>query len=367
MVLWALLIGLFYLLRPFFLLIFLTFLITYITKSSVDAITQRTGMRYRAATVLVFVAFVSMLSLAAAWIGPRLIVESNQILTEFAGESGEPAADKTNRFIESIVVRMAGVEKGQEFIGSERFATLMASLTREVTLFAKTAMPKVLKMLIHLIKLGWEFLLALFLAIILSFMLVMDWRRIGRSMRALESSRIRTFYIGVAPHLRAFADVLGKALRAQAIIAATNTVLTAAGLWFFDVPNIALLSTIVFVFGFIPILGTILSSIPIVLFGLQAGGVALALKLILLIAGIHALEAYILNPRITGGVLHVHPLLVLVLLLLGERFGGVWGMVVGVPVGYYILSVLTEPDQAAGGTARAGDRTGSTPPSRGTG
>jgi len=44
-----------------------------------------------------------------------------------------------------------------------------------------------------------------------------------------------------------------EALRAQAIIAVCNTILTAIGLWFFDVPNIALLSTIVCFCGFIPI------------------------------------------------------------------------------------------------------------------
>ena len=67
-------------------------------------------------------------------------------------------------------------------------------------------------------------------------------------------------------------------------------------------------------------------------------------KLIALIAAVHAFEAYILNPKITGGVLHMHPLMVLVLLLIGERFFGIWGMVVGVPIGYYLVTVLTMPE-----------------------
>ncbi|HEY8241656.1 MAG TPA: AI-2E family transporter, partial [Kiritimatiellia bacterium] len=280
MVLWAILVGLFYLLRPFFLLIFETFLITYITKSAVDGMAQRSGMNHRLATVLVFMVFVGMLGLACAWVGPKLIVESNQIVTEFAGEGEGPTGEKTNRFIESIVVRLAGEDKGLAFIDSERFATIMAAVTQEVTAFMKSALPSLLQNLLHIIKLGWELVISLILAIIFSFMLVMDWRRIGRKMKALEKSRIRTFYLGAAPHLRAFADVLGKALRAQAMIAAVNTVLTAAGLWIFDVPNIALLSTIVFVCGFIPILGTILSSIPILLFALQGGGLALMVKMI---------------------------------------------------------------------------------------
>ena len=151
--------------------------------------------------------------------------------------------------------------------------------------------------------------------------------------------------------------MLGKAFRAQAIIALCNTVLTAIGMWYFDVPNIALLSVVVCFCGFIPILGTFLSSVPILLFGVQAGGLALLVKLIALIALVHAFEAYVLNPRITAGVLHVHPILVLVLLLIGERFFGIWGMVLGVPLGYYVIKVLTTKDEALAGDERREDAT----------
>jgi len=344
MTLWAILVGLFYLMRPFFLLIFETFLITYITKAAVDALTHRLQWNYRIATTLVFLIFVGILSLTCAWIGPRLITESNQILTDLAGDGEQQTIEKTNRFVENIVVRMAGADKGQLFIESERFATLREGISREITAFVKAALPGLLQSLIHIIRLGWEFALSLVMAIIFSFMLVMDWRRIASNVRKLENSRIRTFYIGSASHLKAFADVLGKALSAQAIIAVSNTVLTAIGLWYFDVPKIALLSSIVFICGFIPILGTFLSSIPILLFALQAGGLSLVFNLVIMISLVHAFEAYVLNPRITGGILHMHPLMVLILLLIGERFFGIWGMVVGVPIGYYLITVLTVPD-----------------------
>ena len=61
MVLWAILIGLFYLLKPFFLLIFETFLIVYITKSVVQWVVRRVSLNYRLTTAIVFVLFVSLL------------------------------------------------------------------------------------------------------------------------------------------------------------------------------------------------------------------------------------------------------------------------------------------------------------------
>lgn len=343
-VLWLILIGLFYLLRPFFLLIFETFLITYLTKNIVNWCVGRFKLNYCLTTVVVFVLFVSLLATIATWVGPKLIVESNAVLTELAGTGEENDMETARQFIDKIIMGVLGKEKGQNFIGSGEYTAMMEAFKDETDKAVKTILPHVLVAILNIVKFGWKMMFSLFLAIIFSFILVKDWRKITAKIKELETSRIRTFYLGAMPHLVAFANVLGKALRAQAIIAVWNTILTAGGLWFFDVPNIALLSTVVFFCGFIPILGTFLSSVPILLFGVQVGGLPLMLKLVALITAVHAFEAYVLNPKITANILHIHPILVLILLLLGERFFGIWGMVVGVPIGYYIISVIMEKD-----------------------
>lgn len=360
MALWAILIGLFYLLKSFFLLIFATFLISYITKSLAQWMARRTRWNYRLTTVIVFLLFIGLLGAAVAWIGPKLIAESNRILNDFAGGGEGQTREKINRFATGIVVKAVGEEKAQAVIDSEGYATLIAAVKTQATQTMTATLPKVFQGLIHIIRLGWAIAISLFLAIVFSFILVLDWEKISAAVRMLERSRIRTFYLGAAPHLAAFANVLGRAFRAQTIVAVCNTALTAAGLWFFDVPNIALLSTVVFFCGFIPILGTFLSSIPILIFGLESGGLFLAFKLAILIAVVHAIEAYGLNPKITANILHIHPILVLVLLLLGERFFGIWGMVLGVPIGYYIISVLTQRDDTL--AREAAERTPQPPP-----
>jgi predicted PurR-regulated permease PerM len=346
MALWAILIGLFYLLKPFFLLIFETFLITYGTKVVIQWVVIRLKINYRLAAVIVFMLFVTLLGATISWIAPKLIIESNRIVKDFTGSGDQQTREKINKFVESVIVKVVGEEKAQTVIKSNEYTAIIEVFKSESTKAIKAALPRVLEMLLHMVKLCWEILFTLILAIIFSFILVMDWQRISRTMKELENSRIRSFYIGAAPHLHAFANVLGKAFTAQAMIATCNTVLTAAGVWFFQVPNIALIMTVVFLCGFIPILGTFLSSVPIVIFAIQVGGIWLVVKLLVLVAIVHAFEAYVLNPKITGNVLHVHPILVLVLLLVGERFFGIWGMVVGVPIGYYIISVLTMKDES---------------------
>ena len=70
----------------------------------------------------------------------------------------------------------------------------------------------------------------------------------------------------------------------------------------------------------------------------QDGGSAwLAFMAVLGILVIHLIEAWILNPKILGDMLHLHPVMVLAILAVGEHFFGVWGLLLGVPVIVYIL------------------------------
>jgi hypothetical protein len=86
------------------------------------------------------------------------------------------------------------------------------------------------------------------------------------------------------------------------------------------------LSAIVFFCSFIPVVGTFISSTPICLLALQSGGVPTMVLAILLICVIHALETYVLNPQIYGHHMHMNPVLVLIVLTIGGKLFGVWGL-----------------------------------------
>lgn len=344
MSLWTILIGLFFLLRPFFLLIFETFLITYIMRHAVLWTVKKCRMNYILATFLLFALAVGLFGSLAAWVGPRLGVESNRVIMELAGSGTNATIANVNTAVERMIGEIVGPVRSPGLIASEEYGMIMDVVRVETEKAVNSAVPRIPGLVIHFVKMTWELAFSLLLAVIFSFILVLDWEKIAGRIRQLEGSRIRAFYRGAAPHLAAFADILGKTIRAQAVIAICNTILTALGIWLLGLPHLALLSTIVFFCGFIPILGTFLSSIPILLFGAQVGGVVLMLKLTALIVLVHAFEAYILNPRITANVLHAHPILILVLLLIGERFFGLWGMVLGVPIGFYVITILAKSD-----------------------
>ncbi|GMU09870.1 AI-2E family transporter [Corallococcus caeni] len=124
---------------------------------------------------------------------------------------------------------------------------------------------------------------------------------------------------------------LSGVVRGQFTICVVNGGLTLVGLLLFGVKFAFLLATIATLFSLIPIFGTIISSVPIVLIAL-ADGVQKGFALLLWIIGIHALEAYFLNPKIMGEAARIHPVVVAFSLIAGEKLFGLWGALFAVPV-----------------------------------
>ena len=126
------------------------------------------------------------------------------------------------------------------------------------------------------------------------------------------------------------------------IIAFFNACFTLVALWLIGVEYKFILALVVFVFSFIPVVGVILSGIPICAIAiLQPGGsLLMAVQVIVAIAIIHLIEGMILSPRIIGKIGHLHPVLVIAILLVAEHFFGMWGLVLGVPVAIYIIRVV---------------------------
>ncbi len=123
---------------------------------------------------------------------------------------------------------------------------------------------------------------------------------------------------------------LSGVVRGQLMICLVNGVLSAIGFWMFDLKYWPILSIIACVGSIIPIFGSLLSTIPAVLIGLTQD-VWTALWVLLWIIGIHQVEANLLNPKIIGVAAKVHPVLVVLSLIIGEHFFGLWGALLAVP------------------------------------
>jgi predicted PurR-regulated permease PerM len=205
-------------------------------------------------------------------------------------------------------------------------------LARQMS-FVRDKIPKLINIL-------YQVLATAGLALLFSFLILIDITKLGQQMQSLESSRLRDFYLEAAQPVAHFAYVIGRGIQAQAMIATANTLLTVTGLLLLSIPSVMLLGLIVFICGFIPVLGTFISTVPIVLVALNAGGLQLGVGILVLIIVVHAVEAYALNPLIYGRHFKLNPVLVLIILFVGYHLFGIWGMLLGVPVTQYFLHIF---------------------------
>ena len=75
------------------------------------------------------------------------------------------------------------------------------------------------------------------LSLLFSFLIVLDLRKITRGVKGMKNTKIGFIYDEVADNIAGFGRVLGRALEAQLFIAVCNTILTAIGIWILDLPT----------------------------------------------------------------------------------------------------------------------------------
>ncbi len=133
---------------------------------------------------------------------------------------------------------------------------------------------------------------------------------------------------------------LSGVVRGQLAIMLVNGGLTLVGLLLLKVPFAFALAFLAFLLYVVPIFGTFLSSVPIVLLALTSGGPSRGLLALAWIAGIHALESYVLNPKIMGDSARIHPVLIVLALVVGERSAGIAGALLAAPVMSVFVAVF---------------------------
>lgn len=92
------------------------------------------------------------------------------------------------------------------------------------------------------------------------------------------------------------------------------------------------IAVLVFLFAFIPIVGSILSGAVAVLLALVAHGLTVALIMLAVVLGVNQLEAHVLQPFLLGRSVRVHPLAVVLGLASGAIVAGIVGALLAVPL-----------------------------------
>jgi predicted PurR-regulated permease PerM len=348
---WGIFFGTLFVLRSFFLLIFLTFVFCYIQSHGVERIEHRLPNRSLAVCVVGF-AFLMVLVSIGWFLIPRVI------------EQAKLVADRHNSYFQTLDEKVVGLLHTYPALGAvvgetvpphgdapqlsspavyDSENSISLRVLQQLAGFQSDDSPG--SNLTHLVELtrniGQPLLAigsAFFLSLLFSFLIILDLPRLTQSVKSLADSKLAFIYEEVEPSVVSFATVLGRAFQAQLMIALVNTTLTAGIIYVLGLhKSLAFLSLIVFFCGFIPVAGVFISSVPICLMVLQQSGPETVLLAVLLIWFVHLIEAYILNPRIFGGKLKINPVIVLIILTVSGKLFGVWGLILSLPVYTYLF------------------------------
>lgn len=144
----------------------------------------------------------------------------------------------------------------------------------------------------------------------------------------------------ISPQQRVHLDTAGSsaitALRqyftGRAAVAAVDSVLIGAAAWVLDVPLVSAIVVLTFVGGFVPYIGAITAGALAVILALASQGVVVALIMLAVVLVVQNIIEPLVEARVLGGQLGLHPMLVIIVTTVGGLAVGLTGLVLAAPL-----------------------------------
>ena len=174
-----------------------------------------------------------------------------------------------------------------------------------------------------------------------------------------DGDRIWAFFVSWSPdHYRAkwiasgdrALHTFGGYIRGTAIVAAADAIGIMLALFILQVPLALPLGVIVFLGGFIPLVGATAAGVLATLVALVANGPVVALIVLAAVVLVNQLEGNFLQPVVMAQTLSLHALVILMALTAGTVLAGIIGAVLSVPmvaVAWSVIKVWTDRDVPA--------------------
>ena len=148
------------------------------------------------------------------------------------------------------------------------------------------------------------------------------------------NTRIRHFLNDVDEVFSGY--IRGQLMDVAFMILATSTAMMLTGISL--APIIGLLTGLA---NLVPYLGPFVGYASIILISIVEGKYQVMIVSIIALLIIQTLDGNVIEAKFIGKSIKVHPLLVVIFLIFGNAIGGLWGMLLAVPVGAYFQEVFT--------------------------
>ncbi|PRR80827.1 pheromone autoinducer 2 transporter [Clostridium liquoris] len=307
----------FYLLRDFLDLILLTFLLTYLIYSLqhfiVMKINNHIHINEKFVTILLYLFLLTAFSLFIYKYVPIIINQSVDILKEFSEFKTNTKKYNIEQYLTPIFKQI------------------------NIDAYLKSSTNFLIKFATNIGKWGFNIVIAF----VLSTFFMLEKKEIGKFLDRFKDSKLKGFYEYTKYFGINFLNSFGKVIQAQILISIINTTLSVITLSILNFPQLLSLGLMVFLFGLIPVAGAIMSFIPLSIIAFNIGGFPKVLSIAVMVGMLHALESYVLNPKLMSAKTHLPVFVVFLVLIISEHFLGVWGLLIGIPLFIFLLDLLS--------------------------
>ncbi len=296
-------------------------------------LTLRWHWRYPLAATASLLLFFLLLFAALGFAAARLATGGMELLSSLPAlysQRLEPALDRTAASLESFLTRHS-----PEFYAAldSLLPDILSSLTAAVSSFSGKAVASVTALAARLPRL----LLNLLICLIATIFMTLDYPHISAFLLRQLPEGLKRLLVKTMESSKA---VVGQYARSYLILMAITFTEIFLGLVLIRQKNAALIAALIAVFDLFPVVGAGLILLPWALFCLVTGAWAqgaglLALWVIVIVA------RQILEPRIVGRSVGLHPLITLMSMFVGARlFGGIG--LFGLPLSCAVIKSLDD-------------------------
>lgn len=174
-----------------------------------------------------------------------------------------------------------------------------------------------------------EAILVFFLAPVIAFYILLDLPRVRREAIGL----IPRDHKGEVLHVsRQLGTAVGGFLRGQLLVATIVGVMTSFGFWLIGLDFWLIIGMIAGFLNIIPFVGPWVGGGLGVMVGLVTGSVQTALWAGVVALSVQQIDNNFVSPTVLRATVRLHPAVVILVLVLGGALGGLWGVLLAVPV-----------------------------------
>lgn len=179
-----------------------------------------------------------------------------------------------------------------------------------------------------------------FLSLILSLFFLLGKPAVLGFCRSFKDSKLHWAYHDLHDFAHKFSNSFGKVIQAQLVISCVNTAISVVALGFMGFHSLVGLGAMIFVLGLVPVAGVFVSLVPLCIIGYSGGGLARVVWVLVLVAVLHMLEGYVLNPKLMSQQTQLPVFITFLVLLVAEHVIGVWGLIIGLPLAVFLLDLF---------------------------